>query len=471
MSMRAAETVRKNQIIPLEITGMTAEGNGVGHFCGLAVFVAQSAIGDELDVRIVKVQKNLAYGIIEAIKKPSPDRVQPDCDMFHKCGGCVFRHISYEAECRIKAQLVNDAFRRIGHITPQTTLPIFGAEQCTGCRNKAQYPYAACKLPDGTQKAAFGFYAPRSHRLVPVTYCLLQPTEFGDILHACDALLQTPGYRQITAYDEVTGTGVLRHLYLRRGYHSGEIMVCFVSAQDTRKIQQLFRTLGEALIAHFPAIRSVMLNVNPQKTNVILGRKTVCLCGNETIADTLCGVPVSLSPQSFYQVNTAQAERLFAEAKRLADPQKNELLLDLYCGAGAIGLSMADAVGKVIGVEIVPQAIEDAKANAKRAGIENAEFFAGDAGQIAAKFAADGSKPDIIVLDPPRKGCDTVTLDACLKMSPKRIVMISCNPATAARDAAYLCGNGFSLDVLRPADFFPRTGHVECVVLMSKQKS
>ena len=204
--------------------------------------------------------------------------------------------------------------------------------------------------------------------------------------------------------------------------------------------------------------------------NVILGKKTVCLLGKSAINDTLCNVPVSLSPQSFYQVNTAQAERLFAEAKRLAAPQKNELLLDLYCGAGAIGLSMADSVRQVIGVEVVPQAIADAKDNARRAGISNAEFYVGDAGEIADKFASDGTKPDVIILDPPRKGCDNKTLDACLKMSPSRIVMISCNPSTAARDAAYLCENGFSADVLRPADFFPRTRHVECVVLLSRQK-
>ena len=465
---QAAETLRKNQIIPLEITGMTAEGNGVGHFCGLAVFVPQTAVGDVLDVRIVKIQKHLAYGIIEAVKVPSPDRIEPDCPVFRKCGGCVFRHISYEAECRIKAQIVTDAFARIGRIQPKTVLPVIGAEQLSGCRNKAQYP---CGRDLQTGRICFGFYAPRSHRLIPVRNCLLQPEAFGEILQICEDALQTQEYARIQPYDEQTGTGVLRHLYLRRGYHSGEIMVCFVAAQDKPAIRKQLAELGLLLTRKVPEIRSVMLNVNPEKTNVILGRKTVCLSGKETIADTLCGVPVSLSPQSFYQVNTAQAERLFAEAKRLAGPQKNELLLDLYCGAGAIGLSMADAVEKVIGVEIVPQAIEDAKANAKRAGIENAEFFAGDAGQIAAKFAAEGSKPDIIVLDPPRKGCDTVTLDACLKMSPKRIVMISCNPATAARDAAYLCGNGFSLDVLRPADFFPRTGHVECVVLMSRDKA
>lgn len=452
-------TLRKNQVVPLSITGMTAEGNGVGHFDGMAVFVPQTAIGDEIDARIVKVQKSLAYGIVAEIRVPSPDRVQPDCPVFKQCGGCVFRHISYEAECRIKQQLVTDAFQRIGHVTPLETLPVLGAETLDHCRNKAQYP---CGAHPETGALCFGFYAPRSHRLVPVTNCKLQPDIFGEILAACSTLLG-----KIPPYDEETGSGVLRHVYLRQGYHSGEIMVCFVTAKD---IAAELSAVGSALREKFPAIVSVMMNVNSRRTNVILGEKTVCLCGKETIADTLCGVPVALSPQSFYQVNTAQAERLFAEAKRLGDPQKHELLLDLYCGAGAIGLSMADSVRQVIGVEVVPQAIADAKENARRAGLTNAEFFCGDAGEIAAKFAAEGTRPDLIVLDPPRKGCDAVTLDACISMAPSRIVMISCNPATAARDAAYLSGKGYSVDTLRAVDMFPRTGHVECVVLMSREK-
>ncbi|MCQ2408406.1 MAG: 23S rRNA (uracil(1939)-C(5))-methyltransferase RlmD, partial [Oscillospiraceae bacterium] len=454
--------LHKNQIIPIEITGMTAKGQGVGRFCNFAVFTAQAVPGDVLEVRIVKVQKTLAYAIIERIVTPSPDRTEPECrGAFPQCGGCAMQHITYEAECRIKAQIVSDAFTRIGHLTPKTLLPIFSAEEPRRYRNKAQYP---CGIHPKTGKLCFGFYAPHSHRLIPVTDCLLQPMQFGEILRRCELLLNTTEYRAIVPYDETNGSGILRHLYLRQGHHSREIMVCFVTAKDTPKIAALLQSLGQQLAGEFPEICSVMLNCNPRNTNVILGDKTRCLAGKDRIADTLCGVPVSLSPQSFYQVNTAQAERLFAEAKRLAAPQKHELLLDLYCGAGAIGLSMSDAAGKVIGVEIVPQAIEDAKHNAAYAGITNAEFYCGDAGQIAEKFAGDGIRPDIIVLDPPRKGCDAQTLDSCLQMAPARIVMISCNPATAARDAAFLCGQGYSLDVLRPADFFPRTGHVECVV-------
>lgn len=452
--------LKKNQIIPLDITGMTAEGNGIGRFCGMAVFVPQSAAGDRLDVRIVKVQKSYCYGIIETVREPSPDRIVPDCPVFRKCGGCVFRHISYAAELRHKEQIVSDAFARIGHLTPDETLPILGADTLDGCRNKAQYP---CGRHPQTGELCFGFFAPRSHRLIPVSDCRLQPPVFGEILRRCEALLA-----DIPPYDEQTGKGTLRHLYLRQGCHSGEIMVCFVTARDIRR---LLVPAGKKLMREFPQISSVVMNRNGRQTNVILGPQTFTLCGNDTIYDTLCGVPVSLSPESFYQVNTAQAERLYAEAKRLGNPQKNELLLDLYCGAGAIGLSMADAAGQVLGVEVVPQAVRDAKANAERAGIRNADFFCGDAGEIAAQFAAEGKAPDLIVLDPPRKGCDTVTLDACLNMSPARMVMISCNPATAARDAAYLCERGYHLNTLRAVDLFPRTGHVECVVLMSRDKA
>ncbi len=450
--------VTKNQSIPLTITGMTAEGNGVGKYEGFAVFVPQTAVGDEITAKIVKVEPRLAYGIVETVEKPSPDRIAADCPVFATCGGCVFRHVSYAAEQRYKTQFVTDAFSRIGGLTPKELLPIFGAEQLDGCRNKAQYPCGASA--EGSLQ--FGFYAARSHRLIPHTDCCLQPKLFAEILAACGRLLHG-----ITAYDEQTRQGILRHIYLRQGYHSGEVMVCFVVSKPCK---DALKTVGEALMQTFPQIVSVMMNVNSKPTNVILGSKTLCLCGKETIADVFCGIPVSLSPQSFYQVNTAQAERLFAEARRLANPQKNELLLDLYCGTGVIGLSMADAAGEVIGVEVVEQAIADAKENAKRAGITNASFFAGDAGKIAAESAAKGTKPDIIVLDPPRKGCDNVTLDACLEMSPKRIVMVSCNPATAARDAKYLTEHGFSLDVLRPVDLFPRTGHVECVLLMSRNE-
>lgn len=450
--------VQKNQCVTLSVTGQTAEGNGVGRYEGFAVFVPQTAVGDTIRVKIVKVEKRCAYGIVEEILTPSTDRIIPDCPVFSQCGGCVFRHISYEAELRDKTAFVRDAFSRIGGLAPKEFLPIFGAETIDGCRNKAQYPCGQ----DAQGYLQFGFYAARSHRLIPHMDCRLQPPLFAEILRRCSDLLS--GF---PPYQEKTAEGILRHIYIRQGYHSQEVMVCIVAS---KKILKPLKPIGEQLMVEFPQIVSVMLNINPKPTNVILGPKTVCVCGKETISDVFCGIPVSLSPQSFYQVNTAQAERLFAEVRRLAAPQKHELLLDLYCGTGVIGLSMADAAGRIIGVEVVEQAVLDARENAARAGIQNAEFFAGDAGKIAAQFAQSGSKPDVMVLDPPRKGCDTVTLDACIAMAPNRIVMVSCNPATAARDVKYLTEHGFSLDVLRPVDLFPRTGHVECVVLMSREK-
>lgn len=449
----------KNQTVTLSIDGMTAEGNGVGRYEGMAVFVPQTAVGDVLDVKIVKVCKHYAFGIPQTIHTPSADRIPPDCPVFKQCGGCLFRHIRYDAECRIKTQFVTDAFARIGGLSPEV-LPILGAADTDGYRNKAQLPCG--KAPDHSG-IAFGFYAPRSHRLIHQHGCLLQPPSFQPVIDRCAALL-----KDVTPYDEATGSGVLRHLYLRQGYHSHEMMVCFVVSKNICKILQ---PIGRLLMDEFPQIVSVMMNINPRQTNVILGNETVCLCGKPNIDDVFCGIPVSLSPQSFYQVNTPQAERLFAEVRRLAEPQKHHLLLDLYCGTGVIGLSMADAVGRLIGVEVVPQAVENARQNAAAIGADNAEFFVGDAGAIAKALADRKLSPHIITLDPPRKGCDEVTLRACLAMAPEKIVMVSCNPATAARDAKFLSENGYSARTLRPVDLFPRTGHVECVVLMSRDKA
>lgn len=450
------QLLQKNQIVALTIDGMTAEGNGVGHYQGMAVFVPQTAIGDVLDVKIVKVCKHYAYGILQTIHTPSPDRIQLDCPVYKQCGGCLFRHIRYEAECRIKQQFVADAFQRIGGLNP-TLLPILGAEQTNGYRNKAQLP---CGSAANGNHIVFGFYAPRSHRLIPQHGCLLQPQSFQPVIDRCAELLV-----HIAPYDEVNGKGVLRHLYLRQGYHSHEMMVCFVVA---RNISKQLSAIAKQLAAEFSDITSIVMNVNPHKTNVILGSETLCLWGKPCIEDVFCGIPVALNPHSFYQVNTAQAERLFTEVRRMANPQKHQILLDLYCGTGVIGLTMADTVDKLIGVEVIAQAVENAKQNAKAIGTENAQFFTGDAGAIAKQLAKQQLMPHIITLDPPRKGCDVATLDACIAMAPDTIVMVSCNPATAARDAKYLCERGYVVKVLRPVDLFPRTGHVECVVLLSK---
>lgn len=450
--------MKKNETITLEITGMTAEGNGVGRSGdGMAVFVPLTAVGDVIDCKIVKVTKSYAYGIIDRIIAPSPDRTESGCPVSAKCGGCTFRHMSYSAELTVKDKLVRDAFLRLGGFSDIPFEDICGGDE-DFYRNKAQYPVA-----EQNGKLICGFYSKRSHRVVPFTSCRLQPKIFGDITSEC---LRLANEKNIPAYSEENGSGVLRHIYIRRGFHSGEIMVCFVVKDKSRRND--FSRIAKKLSDMFGDIKSVILNVNPKNTNVIMGTENITLYGSNEITDILCGKTITLSPMSFYQVNTAQAERLYRCGMDYAELTGNETVLDLYCGAGTIGLAFSDKAKKIIGCEIVPEAIENAKRNAELNKVKNAEFYCGDAGELAAKLADEGTVPDIAVIDPPRKGCEKLTLDSLVRMSPAKIVMISCNPATAARDAKYLAENGYSLKKARAFDLFPRTGHVECVVLMSR---
>ena len=436
---------------------MTAEGNGVGRADGIAVFVPHTAVGDLISCKIVKLAKSYAYGIIDRIISPSPDRVESNCGVSAKCGGCTFRHISYSAELEIKDKLVRDAFLRIGGFDHIEFEEICGGEP-DFYRNKAQYPVA-----EENGKAVCGFYSKRSHRVVPFVRCRLQPEVFGEIAGFC---LDFANSRKIPAYNEETGSGILRHIYIRRGFHSGEIMLCLVVKNESRAKE--FSELADEARKRFPHISSVIMNVNPRNTNVILGEKNITLAGNGEISDILCGKKITLSPMSFYQVNTAQAERLYNCAMEYAGLSGKETVLDLYCGAGTIGLAFSDRAGKIIGCEIVPEAVENAKRNAEANGVKNAEFYCGDSGMLAKKLADQGTVPHVAVIDPPRKGCDPLTLDSLVRMFPERIVMISCNPATAARDAKYLSERGYRIDRARAFDLFPRTGHVECVVKFIK---
>lgn len=445
----------KNDITELEITALTSEGSGIGKHNGMAVFVPKTAVGDVIEARIVKVLKNYAYGIIERIVTPSPDRVDNDCPAFGKCGGCVYRHITYAAELAAKEQIVRDAFKRLGGLSPEF-LPICGSEQTERYRNKLQMPLS--KTDDG--KIISGFFSERTHRVVPVDDCKLQPEIFSNIV---EFVKQECQKLKISIYNEQAHEGVLRHVYLRRGHASGELCAVLVAK---RKVPE-FKRLAAELSREFPEIRGVVLNINPDKTNVILGEREIVLSGNADITDKMCGISVEIAPKSFYQVNTPQAEKLYLQAAEFAEPN-GKTLLDLYCGIGTIGLSLAAQADRVIGAEIVPEAVENARQNALRNGLSNAEFICADASEAAAELVQRGLKPDVILLDPPRKGCDEQTLSACVKMNPERIVMISCNPATAARDCKFLSENGYSIEKARAFDLFPRTRHVECVVLMSK---
>ena len=460
----APEKFVKNQIIPLTVEALSNDGNGVGHADGMAIFIAGAVVGDELDVRLVKLCKTYAFGIIEKIRTPSPYRIEPDCPICTACGGCDFRTMTYPAELAAKEAFVRDAMRRIGGIDVPVE-PILPSPQQDGYRNKVQYPLTY--LPDGC--IAAGFYANRSHRVIPCPDCKLQPGPLNAIVRSiCDLLQEF----NIPIYDETADKGLVRHLYLRHGIHTGEIMVCLVCRSRVFPNKKDFCA---ALLQRHPEITTVVLNINPQKTNVITGSENIPLYGPGVIHDTLCGVPVTLDPLSFYQVNTLGAEQLYGVAAEYAaqgSVKANDhtgILLDLYCGAGTIGLSMIDRFERLIGVEIIPEAIENACTNAKAMNVsDKARFLCADAGTAALQLAAEGLRPDVIVLDPPRKGCDRAALDAVLSMAPQTVVMISCNPTTAARDVRCLADHGYAVQCVQPVDMFPRTKHVETVVQLFK---
>lgn len=453
--------LQKNQILTLRIERLSSDGSGVAHSPdGETVFVPGAAPGDDADVRIVKDCKRYAFGILDHLRTPSPDRIPVDCAVAGPCGGCSLRHLDYTAELRAKQENVTDAFRRIGGLDVPV-LDICPSPEVDRYRNKVQFPVGL----DKNGNPCIGFYAGRTHRIVPCPDCKLQPGVLNDIGNALCRFFAENG---IQPYNEETGRGLVRHIFLRRGAHSGQIMVCLVC---TRPNLPHADALCTRLREQFADIATILLNVNSKNTNVILGTETHTLYGPGYIEDTLCGVPVQLGPLSFYQVNTLAAERLYGIAAQYAQLTPDDLLLDLYCGMGTIGLSMVDHCRELVGVEIVPEAIESAKANAARMGDAVAAkscFFCADAGQAATRLAAEGLHPDVVMLDPPRKGCDEATLSAVVRMAPRRVVYVSCNPATAARDAAWLEQNGYHAEKVQPVDLFPRTKHCEAVLLLTK---
>lgn len=456
----------KNQLTELTVIGVTGEGNGVARYVdadipapGMVVFIPRTAVGDRLLCRIVKVQKNHAYARVEEVLDASPDRHEDGCDgcaVFGRCGGCVWRHVTYEAECRYKYDWVRDTIRRVGGLDVEP-LPLVAATDTTHYRNKAQYPVAPSE--DGV---CIGFYSPRSHRIVPQRDCLLQPSGYRAVL---DAVAEWMEKYAVAAYDEEMHRGLVRHIYIRQGAVTGEMMVCLVCTSG--KLPHA-TALVEAVRRAAPSLTSLVVNINPAKTNVILGDGGFTLWGADSIEDELCGLRFRLSPHSFYQVNHAQTERLYALAADAAAPCDGDVLLDLYCGTGTIGLSMARRVGKVIGVEVVPAAVEDARRNAAANGIDNARFICADAADAAEQLAREGIKPDVVVIDPPRKGCDESLIDTVVTMAPDRVVYVSCDPATLARDLGRFTARGYRTVSVQPVDMFPRTAHCENVAKLCR---
>lgn len=453
--------MNKNDIIRLSIIDMTADGSGVGKTDdGVVVFVPDTAVGDILDVRILKVKKNLCYGKVESIVTPSQDRIEPKCPVSTRCGGCVYRHLKYDAELKVKHKKVYDAVTRIGKVDGDFLQPIIGADsdRVDRYRNKAQIPVGVNK----NGEVEMGFYSRHSHRIAPCDDCLLSPRIFTEISNLFKDFVKKYPY---LIYSEETHSGKIRHLYLRIAEQTGEVMVCVVvNGRSFDHQEELFNSIVEK----YTQVKSIVINVNKAKTNVILGYENIVVYGKESITDVLCDLEFELSPLAFYQVNRVQAQRLYEKAREYAHLSRDDVLLDLYCGTGTIGLSMAKECKELIGVEIIDKAIENAKKNAVNNGTDNARFICSDATQAADKLKKEGITPDVIVVDPPRKGLTEKLVDTIVKMSPKRVVYVSCDPATLARDLKQFEELQYSVKEITPVDLFPRTAHVESVCLLKR---
>ena len=500
---------QKNQLLTIEIIDISTEGEGIGKVNGYPFFIKDTIIGDQVEIRAIKLKKNYGYGRLEKVITPSPFRVTPSCCFHRQCGGCQIQAMSYEQQLAFKHNKVRNNLLRIGGFGPEELdrimEPVVGMEEPFRYRNKAQYPIGMDK--EGNPVA--GFYAGRTHSIIANTECLLGVDENRTIL---EAILQYMKEYGISAYEEASGKGLVRHVLIRKGFTSGEIMVCLVINPEHMKGRTGIREKNskrewlphqKELIERLVAIQgmtSISVSINCEKTNVIMGTEIYTLWGKERITDTIfvrdvdnCfartgdGIAFSISPLSFYQVNPVQTEKLYSLALSYAGLSGKESVWDLYCGIGTISLFLSGRASKVYGVEVVPQAIEDAKQNAANNGITNAEFFAGKAEEVLPELEFYGRKdvvshsagsaeqgregmlhPDVIVVDPPRKGCDEMCLDTMLKMAPDRIVYVSCDSATLARDLRILCDGGYELKRVRPVDMFPQTVHVETVCLLSK---
>lgn len=447
--------LNKNDKIELIIDAVTSEGSGIGRYDGFAVFVRGSVPGDRILAHIIKKSKNYAIGIIDEILEPSPERIESDCAVSKMCGGCSLRNMTYDEELKYKLSRVQDAVRKIGGIDFPVE-KIIGADNINHYRNKAQYPVL---IENGNLTA--GFYAYKSHRIIPCADCLLQPAEFEKGISAFSKWVKK---NNITSFDEKTGKGLLRHIYFRKAFGTGEIMACAViNGNDIPDKDYLIGLLQQA----FENLKSVVININKKNTNVILGSETKTIWGSDKICDVLLGKKFVISPQSFYQVNHSQCEKLYSVAAEFADLKGEETVVDMYCGAGTIGLTLAEKCKKLVGIEIVPSAIENAKENALQNGVENADFICADAFEGAKEIHKMGLKPDLVIVDPPRKGCQKELFDVVESMGAKRIVYVSCDSATLARDLAILKEKSWQLNRLCAVDMFPRTPHVETVCLMS----
>ena len=451
---------RKNDLVTLEIEDCGIDGEGIGKADGFTVFVKDAVIGDTVTAKIIKAKKNYGYGRLMEVLKPSPYRVEPKCEFARQCGGCQLQALSYDQQLVFKTNKVKGHLERIGGFTDIPMEPIIGMDELFHYRNKAQFPVGRNK--EG--KIVTGFYAGRTHNIIENRDCALGVAENKEVLDRVIAHMEKYG---IEPYNEATGKGLVRHVLIRYGYFTKEVMVCLIlNGNKLPKEEQLVKSLCE-----IPGMTSITINVNKKRSNVILGEEICLLRGQEYITDRIGDISYQISPLSFYQVNPMQTQKLYAKALEYADLHGQETVWDLYCGIGTISLFLAQKAKFVRGVEIVPAAIENAKENAKLNGLENTEFFVGKAEEVLPReYKKNGVYADVIVVDPPRKGCDETLLETMVEMNPERIVYVSCDSATLARDLKYLCERGYELRKVCPVDQFGMTVHVETVVLLSQQK-
>jgi len=451
--------VKKNETVTLTFEDLTHEGSGVGKVEGYPLFVPYGLPGEEASVKVIKVNKNFGYGKLLEVKKPSPERVEAPCNVFYKCGGCQLQHMSYAMQLEMKQNQVKSVMKKIAHLDHVPVHPVIGMKDPWRYRNKVSIPVGE---KDG--ELITGFYQQRSHRIIEdMETCVVQD-EIND--RTTEAVRRIASKLGIRAYDEKNHRGVLRHIMVRTGQRTNETMIVLVTRTEKLPHQD---ALIKELTETYPHVKSIIQNVNPERTNVILGKKTKLLWGEEYIYDTIGNIRFAISAKSFYQVNPDQTEKLYEQALEYAEIDCNDVVIDAYCGIGTISLFLAQKAKKVYGVEIVPEAISDAKKNAEINGITNAEFFVGEAEKVMPWWTAQGLRPDVIVVDPPRKGCDEALLQAMIDMQPKRIVYVSCNPSTLARDLRILEDGGYNTQEVQPVDMFSQTGHVECVVLLEKK--
>ena len=451
---------RKNDIVTLEIVDCGADGEGIGKADGFTVFVKDAVIGDTIVAKIMKAKKNYGYGRLMEILKPSPYRVEPVCLSARQCGGCQLQAVSYEEQKVFKEKKLRGHLERIGGFTEFPMEPLIGMDDPYHYRNKAQFPVGRNK--EG--RIVTGFYAGRTHAIIENRDCALGIPQNKDVL---DRVIAHMEKYNIAPYDEATGKGLVRHIFVRYGFFTGELMVCLIiNGQDLPHQRELVEKLCE-----IPGMTSISLNMNKKRSNVILGDKVKTIWGEDYITDKIGDISYEISPLSFFQVNPKQTWKLYSKALEYADLHGEETVWDLYCGIGTISLFLAQKAKFVRGVEIVPAAIEDAKRNAQINHIENVEFFVGKAEEVLPReYEKNGVYADVIVVDPPRKGCDAMLLKTILKMQPKRVVYVSCDSATLARDLRFLCDNGYELKKVCGVDQFPQTVHVETVVLLSHKK-